>query len=172
MAKGYSAQNDTPVNATAARVVSGGVHYEPSRCDPESVRLEAPIPCKSYPIDGLKPIIRAGQVVAGARQYRNFTGKVYGDITIIGYLGGKRGKEIWLGKCACGYYVKRRDKTLRRKTEGAFDYCSDCLARERAKAAYAYHATGKQLLLKVDPNRESQDRAERRRDRLTPAKPE
>ena len=172
MTRDYPKPNSIPVDSVAARTMGKGVHFTPS-VDPESVRFESALPCKPYPLRGLGPIVRAGAAVTKARQYRDFTGKVYGDIVIVGFLGGRRGKEMWLGKCVCGYYVKRRDKTLRKKSKGAFDYCSDCMARDRVRAEYSYRTTGKTVLLKSDPRfknqEENEQRAKRRRERLRTA---
>lgn len=167
MARDYPIPNSAPIDATAARIMGRGVQYDPAITNPEAVRLEAPLPC--IPYKGLKPLIRGANnnMKGGTRSYRDFTGAVYGNLTIIGFLGGRRSKEMWLAKCLCGDYTKRRDKTLRKKRNNSFDYCPDCEARDQAQARYAFQATGIYRLLKTDPNAAKEDAVRRRRDRLT-----
>jgi len=97
-----------PINKIAARVVSGGTHFEPTirpSCHDErevcpEIRLRWPTQ-NTFDITGLKS----------------------GWLTVIGLSAEKT--DRWVCRCVCGRYVFRTAKSLRR-IKSAVDKCIHC----------------------------------------------
>jgi hypothetical protein len=106
-----------PVNRAAARVLGGGVHYEP---DKEIVQRHwtAPPPLKTIP-----PAARIDP------KFVDLTGVSFGRFRVIGYLGvlseAKKAKALWLVRCACGDYESRSAKSVQ-NPENHGDRCEKC----------------------------------------------
>lgn len=100
----------TPLNATAARVTSqNGDHYEPEQKIGTQQHWTAPPRCVK------------GPDVPG---FIDLTGKRFGSLTTIGFLGGNNKRGLWLVRCDCGDYESRRTKTV--KNGKPEDCCQKC----------------------------------------------
>ena len=94
-----------PINATAGKVVSSGVHYEPSKII-DCVDQDMPIP-----IDWHK---KKGPKLKNAR---------FGKLTVVGWALDLNGR--WVVKCDCGRYSVRTSRAIRNKNNKA-DCCEIC----------------------------------------------
>lgn len=117
--------SSAPVNADAARIYGARGERETLRPLPETVR-HFDAPPKILPVPASAP---------------NRTGKKYGALTVIGYLGPNsrnRGSE-WLVRCLCGQYEVRRAKAVDKASP--HDCCARCnqvrtAARSSQRQAY------------------------------------
>lgn len=102
-----------PLNATAGKVVSGGIHYEPEF---KVLQLEWDAP---------PPMVRPGKTHRNNPAFTDFTGKSWGRLTALGMLAADSGHAaIWVCRCACGRYVGRRAKAA--KKGAPEDRCQSC----------------------------------------------
>ncbi len=102
-----------PQSATAARVVSRGVHYEPTlKHDGNFVTGDLPLPMKT-PTN--PEAIRVAQELVG---------KTFGRLTVKGLAEGKSNPARWVVRCSCGRWEHRKAKTLRGDPERLA--CSHC----------------------------------------------
>jgi hypothetical protein len=106
-----------PVNQAAARVIGGGVHYEPDKAIAQRHWSAPPV------------TIPLTQLQLENPQFRNFSGVSFGRFKVIGYLGvlgqGKKAKGLWLVKCVCGDYESRAAKSIL-NPENRGDRCDKC----------------------------------------------
>jgi len=90
----------TPQNQTAARVMSKGVHYEPTMAPaPHHVSTDVPLPMRD-----IRSTAPETQVLA-----RALVGKIFGRLTVKGLA---VGKSRWVVRCSCGQWEHRRAKAL------------------------------------------------------------
>lgn len=103
-----------PVDAVAARAMSGGAHYTPEWRKPPHT-MDAPLPTIPYP-----------------NREADLTGSVNGSMRILGYLG----RDKWLARCVCGKYERRQGIMWRRNLRDgkAGGPCCFCDRREHIKA--------------------------------------
>lgn len=94
----------SPIDKTAALVVSRGVQYESGKVilTEESI---APFPMKKTPADTM--------CLIGVRRCR---------LVVLGMAADRKGK--WVCRCDCGMYVLRKSKALR--NEANMDRCEEC----------------------------------------------
>lgn len=116
--------NLTPINSTAAKVVSNGEHYQPHHKQNgehwENKPITLPLPKNTC----------------------NRIGHRQGRLTVVGYMGKnkKRGAK-WLVKCDCGHYETRYWKSLTNKNNTG-DRCVDCRNIAFIKKQYDRSKTG------------------------------
>jgi hypothetical protein len=102
-----------PLNSTAGRVASGGVHYEPEF---KALGREWDAPPR---------IIRPSKTHLNNPDFTDFTGKKWGRLTALGMLAeGSGHAAIWVCRCSCGKYVGRRAKAA--KNAAPEDRCQSC----------------------------------------------
>ena len=106
----------SPLNATAGRVTSKGYAYEP---DKKIVTLEWDAP---------PPLVRINRTHTQNPSFTDFTGVKYGRLTVLGMIkdtsvSGNSGAQ-WVCRCACGKYVARRAKSVRKAPPD--DRCEVC----------------------------------------------
>lgn len=115
----------SPMNATAARVVSrGGEHFTPNMVMPDHVKHW------DYPPTTL-PLPSPG------KSFVDLTGTRFGRFRVVGYMGKRRDDRPaqWLVRCDCGDYETRSTKAIKRAAEGA-DRCYVCQYHERVKRGF------------------------------------
>jgi hypothetical protein len=106
-----------PVNRAAARVLGGGVHYEPDKMVVQR-HWTAPPP--------IKPISAKNRM---SPNFVDLYGVSFGRFKVIGYLGklsaSKKAKALWLVRCACGDYESRSANSIQ-NSENHGDRCEKC----------------------------------------------
>lgn len=110
-----------PINATAARVVSNGVHFNSKKVIQE---LESDVP---HP---LKPTPKGTKDLSGIR---------FGRFTVIGMA-----RDIlkrWVVRCDCGTYSIRKSKSIMNPNNST-DRCGECLEQLYIKKSYHFKKTG------------------------------
>lgn len=119
-----NALNPTPINKTAALVVSRGWHFSPSMA-PSACRETWDVP--PYALGKTPP--HGGS--------KNILGAQRGFLTVVSYVGGKRSRYgapetaqggRWLVRCACGRYEIRRGRNMRKPE---FDACALCFQERK-----------------------------------------
>lgn len=105
-----------PLNATAGSVTGKGYVYEPAK---KVTHLEWDVP---------PPLVPVGRQHARNPSFTDFTGHRYGRLTVLGMIrdtsvSGDSGAQ-WVCRCACGKYVARRAKSVRKANPD--DRCSLC----------------------------------------------
>ena len=110
-----------PINKTAARIISGGTHYE-QKLNPAAhiAHSDCPLPIK--PID-----------VKRRRDpcFVNLLGKKTGRLTVIGLADFKHKDKTksatWVVRCACGNYEHRSSKAIKNpnNVDDACRFCRD-----------------------------------------------
>lgn len=122
---------DRPVNGTAARMLSKGVHYEPQK---EASRFHSEFPISTVPVPKQPGFI-------------DLTGVTFGRMKVVGYVGrfmnGNRG--MWLVRCACGRYETRSSHAI--KNPQREDSCTYCDYLDLIKTDFARL---RKLGLKID----------------------
>lgn len=113
--------NFTPVNRTAALVVSRGEHFEPEVDTSKMVYSDTPLPIK-----------RPTNAAKSNPAYKDLTGLRNGRLTVMGLYAGGKGR--WVVRCACGKYEVRTAKAVKNIANN--DMCSFCHAVERIKHIY------------------------------------
>lgn len=109
--------NREPVDRTARRVCSEGIHFS---VDPKylaSIRSDTPLP-----ITTRRPHYDTVDL----------TGKVFGRLMVVGLFDSPR-KIRWVVRCVCGSYELRRSRALRVSLPEKL-MCSSCLSIEERKA--------------------------------------
>lgn len=103
----------TPLNATAGRVTSGGIHYEQASPVTE-VSWDAPPPMKAV----TKYLERPGFI--------DLTGHQFGRLRVVGMSAddSKDKGALWVCRCVCGRYVGRRTSRLKKVDSEAM--CNVC----------------------------------------------
>lgn len=120
MKNGYS----TPVNATAGRVVAGGVSHE-YQPDPCHLISDTPL-----------PVLRDVE----SPTFQDLTGVKFGRLSVVGYSATHKGR--WVCRCTCGNYVLRKTKTVK---GGLGAMCEHCSLMQQAKRKEYTRRTGKVL---------------------------
>lgn len=111
----------SPIDKTAAMVVSRGVSYESGKVIQTKESI-APFPMKKTP-PGTTCLI-------GVRRCR---------LVVLGMAAGHKGK--WVCRCDCGVYVLRNSKALR--NEANQDRCEECRHLAHLKRQEEFMRTGK-----------------------------
>jgi hypothetical protein len=113
----------SPVNRTAALVVSRGVSWNSKLPLENPYDSETPIPTSFMP-----------------RGLKDLRGIVFGRLTVIGYFGrkkkgkGTQARHRWVVKCFCGTYTVRRQTTLiKLRTRNDNDCCDRCKHLDRIR---------------------------------------
>ena len=121
-----------PQNATAARVVSHGEHYEPD-IDFRG-RWHSPVPPTMVAIDTLH--IEARELAA------RVIGKRFGRLTAIGFAAPIPGyRARWVVRCSCGEYELRSSRFFKRgQRSSENDWCRQCEHLHTIR--YQYDALG------------------------------
>jgi hypothetical protein len=104
-----------PVDKTAARQMSGGVHWDAKKKINQTHR---DAPCRMIPIPAGTP---------------NHTGKKFGRLTVVGLIerNGHHKGPLWQVRCVCGQYETRRGKTVKNASDA--DMCQMCAHLEQLK---------------------------------------
>lgn len=110
-----------PINATAARVVSNGVHFN-TKYETLTFESDTPIPTKR-----LMPNVE------------DLTGIRFCRLTVIGLA--RDYKKRWVCRCDCGVYTLRRRKAVLNPTN-TLDRCHTCTSLIESKKRYHYDKTG------------------------------
>lgn len=120
----------TPLNGTAGRVTSKGVHFEPRTAIPNEVTWDAP-----------PPLARITPTMSRNASFVDLTGRSVGRLTVLGLTtdGHKEARGgVWACRCVCGKYVGRRAKSLKATED---HMCNDCrLTATLRKAGSSEHA--------------------------------
>jgi hypothetical protein len=123
--------HETPVNATAARVVAKGEGFD--------FKQDSNVICSPLPL----PIEPVPYVLRNNPLFVDFTGVKIGRLTVIGVSSEKAGKHVrWVCKCICGNYCYRRTKTLKVPTDQLIQACQQCQLLARHKAEELNRRTG------------------------------
>ena len=117
-----------PVNATAARVVSSGQHYEPSKV---ITNLDTDLPIKTRPVTA---------TLLKDPNFTDLTGIMFGRFTVIGLEANSNG-GLWVVRCQCGRYATRRSKAIRNKNN-IVDRCEHCRHLAHKKRNELWRRTG------------------------------
>lgn len=124
-----------PVNRQAALVVArGGEHFEGKYTSSRDT-WTAPKPVFPFP---------------GPRQ-EDLTGRLYGRMTVIGYLGNDNSKAQarWLVRCVCGNYEKRTTRAVRNPANVG-DRCQPCSYLRYIQRRAVFDRTGQWAELRHD----------------------
>lgn len=116
-----------PINATAARVVSAGTHYNAKKRHGSQVFDARPV---------MRQETRRDRTVPG---YRNLTGVRRGRLVAVGLAEGAGIK--WVMRCDCGAYVIRTNKAVCNEANAA-DACEECRHVLYLKRAELYRRAG------------------------------
>lgn len=116
-----------PVDSTAARVTSRGVHYVPVELKPGGpAHSDVPLPMMKWhgPASG------------------NLTGTRFGQFTVIGYAGtsSQRGAR-WMVQCACGMYSIRITRSIKNPANHD-DRCERCRQQQFFRKRLAQSQNG------------------------------
>jgi hypothetical protein len=106
----------TPLNATAGAVTSKGYQYTPDKLI-NQLEWDAP-----------PQMVAVNKTHRRNPSFTDFTGLKYGRLTVLGMIkdtsaSGNAGAQ-WVCRCACGKYVARRAKAVRKASPD--DRCSIC----------------------------------------------
>lgn len=121
----------SPINKTAARVVSKGVSYEMTSkiAVPEYVGPPPTIPRHKLP---------------DCPSFVDLTGKEKGRLKVIGLMAEEKGR--WVVRCSCGTYTTRSAKSIKSidyNLNAKFDACRECMHFVHMKREEIYRRTGK-----------------------------
>lgn len=116
-----------PVNATAARVTSRGIHWDSQRKAGDCPEWDAPPPV--YDTKKIAALLR----IPGT-SFVDLTGKQFGRFSVVGFLGSPNPKKggRWLVRCTCGQYEQRTVKAIT-NPGNANDMCHACRYLEHLK---------------------------------------
>lgn len=123
-----------PINAEAARQTAQGEAFTPSRAITDY-----------WPdMPQIKTRQEMDQSAARNREWRDFTGKVFGRLTVVGVLAGKNDKRpaSWVCRCKCGGFCSRTAKALKSAERGGntfHDRCGMCQYTERLRTGADFH---------------------------------
>jgi hypothetical protein len=115
-----------PVNKTAARVVSSGVHYDSPK---KIVQRHWSTPPPTIAITN-----KGGD-------FKDLTGVRFGRFTVVGLYQ----EGLWLVRCACGDFETRRSKAVNNPNNKQ-DRCENCRQTVHLRRKAEYLATGKNRL--------------------------
>ena len=116
-------RTSSPVNATAARVVSrSGIQWKPAKDIDKSwhTRTAEPLPTEPF---------------SGPKEY-DLSGRCNNRLTVIGKAAGFKSNDkgaAWVVRCTCGYYEIRRTSGFK-NTEYGRSMCRHCDYLEELKA--------------------------------------
>lgn len=113
--------NETPANATAARVMAKGEHFAFSG-DITEVCADIPLPIKEKP-----------------KHTECLAGVVFGRLRVIGLSASVNSR--WVCRCICGNYVLRKATAIKRAASDAA--CQQCRLLAIAKRNEFTRRTGK-----------------------------
>ena len=119
--------NTTPINKTAALVMSKGVHYKPNK-KVQTIESANPLPTVSLSIQNIKN-----------PNFIDCTGKKIGRLTVIGLY--KLGVG-WVCRCDCGMYCVRRQKSILNE-KNTPERCEECRHLAYLKNSEHFRRTGK-----------------------------
>jgi hypothetical protein len=122
-----------PANATAGRVMSRGVHWEPEGQMPPGLKhWKAPPPMRAYEVRG------------ASKGNTDLTGNAFGRFKVLGLwaetAGG--GEARWVCRCACGDFEVRTARTIKSAMAGLPDQnslafqCYYCLSWKQIQHRY------------------------------------
>ena len=111
-----------PINETAARVTSKGVHWEPQK-KIQTQEADAPFPMKKPPLN-----------------IKDVTGHRFGRFSVLGYSAD--GNSKWVCRCDCGRYALRKTRAVLNKENGQ-DRCELCRHLSYLKRNEVWKRTGK-----------------------------
>lgn len=123
----------SPINITAALVVSKGVHYEmTSKIQvPEYVGPPQIIPRHKLPT---------------SPSFIDLTGRQKGRLKVLGLMAEEQGR--WVVRCACGTYTTRSAKSIKStdvNPNAHFDACRECMHFAQMKREEIFRRTGKDV---------------------------
>ncbi|HEC61210.1 MAG TPA: hypothetical protein ENI27_03035 [bacterium] len=110
MAKTEEIIKKVPVNKTAARVISGGVHFDSTKRIAQR-HSDVPLP-----------------IVAPSKGEEDQTGKRFGFFTVVGKHRNERTRgqyALWVVRCNCGNYETRRSRSIKNLNNNN-DRCEAC----------------------------------------------
>lgn len=121
-----------PVDRVAARVISGGTHYDPKKKVLEEEFIAPPpmVPKHRHPRDA---------------SFIDLTGRKKGRFTVIGLME-RDGPARWVVRCACGTYTLRTAKSIKSadtNPNARMDACSQCKHLAAMKREEVWRRTGK-----------------------------
>lgn len=104
-----------PVNATAARVLGGGVHYDGPAIPENHFHSVGP------------PTIVPPRLHPRTAGFVDLTGHQFGWLTVLGFYGSKnlKKKALWVVRCNCGNYETRTAKAVKNPANNQ-DACIKC----------------------------------------------
>lgn len=107
-----------PQNATAARVMGRGTHYEPVVEMSSHEHWDLPPPMKAFSSD--------------------LVGRKFGRLTVLGLSVDQNPKKNarWVVRCVCGHYEIRKAKAIRNPAN-TDDCCQNCAHLRKVKSRYA-----------------------------------
>ena len=120
-----------PVNRTAARVISTGVHYTPST---KGCRNDSENPIHTRP---------ASMRDRAQKEFTDLTGRRIGRLTVIG-IAKTTAKLQWVVRCDCGTYSIRNAKAIKNK-QNTQDRCDHCRHLAYLKRAEVKRRTGRDV---------------------------
>ena len=118
--------SSNPVNATASRVTSKGIHWE-SQNPPPEYHWHSDAPPKLKPVGG-----------NGSPLFVDLTGVRQGRLTVIGYLGklNPKASARWLVRCDCGDYEARSARAIKQHRGNDEACCWNCDHLLKIKAGH------------------------------------
>lgn len=122
--------HEKPINKTAAMIVSGGVHFEPTNGMGTASDSELPLPTR-------RPEWQEWSNPA----WKDLSGTKFGRFTVIGIARGLK-KARWVVRCACGVYSTRTTKAIRNPLNTT-DSCVACRHLTYLKRNEVWRRTGK-----------------------------
>lgn len=123
----------SPVNKTAALVVSKGEHYE----------MSSKIKLKEYVGP---PRMVAKEDYPKSSGFIDLTGREKGRLKVIGLMAEENGR--WVVRCVCGTYTTRSArsiKSIERNPNAAYDACAECMHAIMRKRKEIYRLTGREV---------------------------
>lgn len=136
----YSSMNNvydnkrTPINKTAALVISKGTHYEPD-CKIQVKEFDSP------------PMMLDRRHFPKNPNFVDLTGKEKGRFRVVGLLAGSKLNQ-WVVRCSCGKYTTRTTKSIKSvdlNESANFDACRECKHLAFLKRNEHWRRTGKDL---------------------------
>lgn len=125
----------SPINRTAALVVSKGVHYE----------MNSKIQVKEYVGP---PLMVAKNDMPKSSGFIDLTGKQKGRLKVIGLM--TEDISRWVVRCVCGTYTTRSAKSIKsveKNHNAIYDACRECMHVAYRKREEIYRRTGKDVNL-------------------------
>jgi hypothetical protein len=117
------------VNRTAANVLKGGVSWVPDKIIVTG-DSENPLP--------MKPFVKVSPNQDDLRGFR------FGRFTVVGLSSHKSNKALWVVRCQCGIYSRRRSAAIK-NPENYSDCCERCRQLLFIKRRDIQQRTGKDL---------------------------